>query len=557
MYPTKTIWNFLILICCFFSCSQNQEVADLIIVNASIWTADENNSNAEAMAISGDKILMVGKNAQALSYKKSQTKVLDLNGQFVTPGFIDSHVHMMTGGRSLLNVDLRDAKTPKEFSQRVGDFSKTLESGEWIMEGNWDHTLWGGELPQKEWIDSLTPNTPVLLFRLDWHMALANTAALKFAGIDKNTPDVKGGEIIKNKDGELTGLLKDNAMNLVLDKIPPMNTKQKDLAFSSAQTYFVSNGVTTVHDVDGLNKDFESYSVAKKYRANKALKVRIYAATPLNEWRKLRDMKDESDDWLKTGCLKGFVDGSLGSHTAAFHDHYSDNHDDHGLFINTSDSLYNWILNADQEGQHIFVHAIGDSANHEVLDIFERVVSVNGAKDRRFRIEHAQHLLASDFSRFKQLGVIASMQPYHAIDDGRWAEEYIGSERIKTSYAFNSLLSADARLAFGSDWAVAPASPLQGIYAAVTRRTLDGKNPTGWVPEQKISVEEALRAYTYDAAYASFDEATKGALMAGKLADFVILSNDITQIPAEKIREVVVLKTFVGGRKVYDRALQN
>ncbi len=500
---------------------------------------------------------MVGENVKALSYKNEDTEVLDLKGKFITPGFIDSHVHLMTGGRSLLNVDLRDANTPEEFSRRVGNFAKTLELGDWIMEGNWDHTLWGGELPKKEWIDSITPNTPVLLFRLDWHMALANSAALKFAGIDNKTLDVIGGEIIKDSNGQLTGLFKDNAMNLVLDKIPAMTPKQKDLAFSAAQNYFVSNGVTSVHDVDGLNKDFESYSVARKYLDNNDLKVRIYAATPLNEWRKLRDMKDESDEWLKTGCLKGFVDGSLGSHTAVFHDHYSDNHSDHGLFINTSDSLYSWIVNADKLGQHVFVHAIGDSANHVVLDIFEKATKENGRKDRRFRIEHAQHLLPDDIPRFSQLGVIGSMQPYHAIDDGRWAEDYIGSERIKTSYAFKALLEADATVTFGSDWAVAPASPLLGIYAAVTRRTLDGKNPNGWVPEEKITIEAALKAYTSTAAFASFDDDIKGTLSSGKLADFVILSDNITQIDPVKIKDVKVLRTYVGGKQVFTSTSPN
>ncbi|MGB0929548.1 MAG: amidohydrolase [Chitinophagales bacterium] len=281
------------------------------------------------------------------------------------------------------------------------------------------------------------------------------------------------------------------------------------------------------------------------------LKVRIYAATPLNEWQKLAEMENESDDWLKTGCLKGFVDGSLGSHTAAFHDHYSDKKDDKGFFINTNENLYQWISDADKANLHVLVHAIGDSANHALLNIFERVIQENGAKDRRFRIEHAQHLVKDDIRRFAELGVIASMQPYHAIDDGRWAEDYIGAERIQTTYAFHSLLAANATLGFGSDWAVAPASPLQGIYAAVTRRTLDGKNPNGWVAEQKITAEQALVAYTKNAAFASFEEDKKGTLEVGKLADFVVLSGNILEMEGGKIRDVEVLETFVGGERVY------
>lgn len=542
---------FLFLSILLHSCHQKQKKADLIISNAVIWTGNENQVYANSMAIQGGKIVAIGEAKEMEAFKGEQTKKLDLKGQFITPGFIDSHVHLMTGGRSLLSVDLKDAKTPEEFSQRITDFAKTLPAQEWILEGNWDHTLWGGELPHKNWIDKGTKDNPVLVMRLDWHMALANSAALKYAGIDKNTPDVEGGVIEKDENGNLTGMLKDNAMNLVLDKMPAMTFEQKDKAFKAAMDYFVSNGVTSVHDVDGLNKDFESYSTAKRYRAANDLKVRIYAARPLNEWQELVEMKDESDDWLKTGCVKGFVDGSLGSHTAAFHHHYTDKEDDKGFFINTENDLQQWILEADKANLHVLVHAIGDRANNTLLNIYEQVIKENGNKDRRFRIEHAQHLKPEDIKRFKELQVIASMQPYHAIDDGRWAEDYIGAERIKTTYAFHSLLETDATLTFGSDWAVAPASPLQGIYAAVTRRTLDGKNPNGWVPEQKISVEQALKAYTKDAAYASFEEDIKGTLEVGKYADFVVLSANIFEVEANKIRDIQVVETYVGGSRMF------
>lgn len=534
-----------------FSCQNEKGKADLIITNAVIWTGNEESPSANSMAIADGKIIAIGNEEEIAAFESKETQARNLDGQFVTPGFIDCHVHLITGGRSLLSVDLKDAKSPDEFSNRVGDFAKTLEPGTWILEGNWDHTLWGGELPNKNWIDEVTQDNPVLIMRLDWHMALANTAALKYAGIDKNTPEVEGGLIERDENGNPTGLLKDNAMNLVLDKMPPMTVQQKDKSFEAAMNYFASNGVTSVHDVDGLNKDFESYSTAKKYRASNDLTVRIYAATPLNEWQQLEQMKDESDDWLKTGCLKGFVDGSLGSHTAAFHDHYSDKEEDKGFFINTKDDLYNWILGADKANLHIMVHAIGDSANHTLLNTYERVIKENGVKDRRFRIEHAQHLAKDDIKRFQELGVIASMQPYHAIDDGRWAENYIGPERIKTTYAFNSLLNSNAILGFGSDWAVAPASPIQGIYAAVTRQTLDNKNPDGWVAEQKITVEQALIAYTKNAAYASFDEKIKGTLEVGKYADFVVLSENILKIEPSKIKGIKVLQTFVEGKEVF------
>ncbi|MFK7936401.1 MAG: amidohydrolase [Saprospiraceae bacterium] len=545
------IFLLLTLTLFLYSCQQNQPSADLIITNANIWTGQIDNPKATALAISADTIVAVGSDAEIGAFEGANTQVIDLQGRMMTPGFIDSHVHLMTGGRSLLGVDLRDAATPQEFSQRIGNFAKTLPADEWILEGNWDHTLWGGELPQKKWIDSLTGDNPVLVMRLDWHMALANSAALAYAGIDKNTPEVEGGTIERDANGNPTGLLKDNAMNLVLDKMPPMTSAQKDKYFKAATDYFLANGVTSVHDVDGMNKDFTSYDTALKFRANNDLQVRIYAAVPLNEWEKLSKMERPDDKWIKTGCLKGFVDGSLGSHTAAFHDHYTDKKDDKGFFINTQNDLYKWVAGADSTGLHVLVHAIGDSAIHSLLDIYERVIAENGERDRRFRIEHTQHLAPADIPRFAELGVIASMQPYHAIDDGRWAEEYIGAKRIQTTYAFKSLLDANAKVAFGSDWAVAPAAPLQGIYAAVTRRTLDGKNPDGWIPEQKISVEQALVGYTRYAAYAAFEENTKGQLAVGKLADFVVLSEDVFKVDPVKIREMKVLETWVGGKRVF------
>lgn len=544
---------YIIFICAICSgCKKAVINADLIITNATIWTANSTQTYAKAMAIKSDTILAIGNDDLVMNYKGPKTKTIDAAEKFIVPGFIDSHVHLMTGGRSLLSVDLRAVKTPTVFSKKIADFTKTIKPDEWILEGNWDHTLWGGELPHKNWIDEFTKDNPVLVMRLDWHMALANSAALKYAGISNTTPNVTGGTIEKDKNGNLTGILKDNAMNLVLDKMPAMTTTQKNKSFKAAMDYFLANGVTSVHDVDGLNEKYESYSTAKKYSADGKLKLRIYAATPLEEWEKLKTLKDESDILLKTGCLKGFVDGSLGSHTAAFFEDYTDKKGDKGFFINSRENLYNSISAADKANLHIMIHAIGDSANHVVLNIFEQVKKENGERDRRFRIEHAQHLHQNDITRFAELGVIASMQPYHAIDDGRWAEKVIGSDRIKTTYPFKSLLNSKATLAFGSDWAVAPASPIMGIYAAVNRQTLDGKNPEGWIPEQKISVEEALLAYTKNAAYASFEENIKGTLTVGKLADFVVLNDNLFKVKPVNIKTIKVLQTYVGGEKVFD-----
>ncbi|MEZ7516630.1 amidohydrolase [Flavobacterium frigidarium] len=540
---------FILLLSTLISCSK-VKTADLIVTNAVIWTGNENQKTAQAMAIDADTIVAIGTIEEINKYKGKKTKIVDAYGKFITPGFIDSHVHLLQGGNSLLSVELRDAKTPEEFAKRIGDYAKTLQAGEWILEGNWDHTLWGGALPTKEWIDKYTPDNPVVVYRLDGHMVFANSAAMKFAGIDKNTADVKDGVIVRDKEGNPTGIFKTNAMPLIVDKIPELTRKQKEAALAAAMKYFASNGVTSVHDLDSLS----SYKIAKRFKKKGDLTLRIYSSRPLDKWIELANADLKINKWLKRGLLKGFVDGSLGSHTAAFIDNYSDNVGDKGFLITNPATLSEWITSADQANLNITVHAIGDRAVQSILSVYDKIIKKTGTKDRRFRVEHAQHIVASDIPKFAELGIIASMQPYHAIDDGRWAEKVIGAERMKTTYAFKSLLDAHTNVTFGSDWPVAPGSALLGIYAATTRRTLDGKNPNGWNPEQKITVEQALTAYTKNGAYASFDEKTKGTLEVGKLADFVILSQDITKIDPVKIKEVYVVKTYVGGKKVYDRS---
>lgn len=539
------VWILLVIT----SCSEQNQKADLIIENAVIWTGNSENIEAQAMAILGDSILAIESLDEIGKYKDAHTEIKNLGGKFITPGFIDAHVHLMMGGNALLSVELRDANTKEEFIKHIANYSKTLEPGSWILEGNWDHILWGGELPRKEWIDQFTGENPVVLYRLDGHMALANSLALQIAGIDENTPDIIGGEIVRDEKGFPTGILKDNAMSGLLNKIPPMTVLQKEKALKVAMDYLVSNGVTSVHDVDSIG----TYPIAKKLMDANELTIRICTLNPLNNWDKRNDTFRNNDKWLRTGGLKGFMDGSLGSHTAVFLDDYTDRPSVKGFFINDKEDLYRWILKADTENLQVAVHAIGDNANHTLLNIYEKVIEKNGPKDRRFRVEHAQHLLKSDIERFSKLGIVVSVQPYHAIDDGRWAEQAIGPDRIKTTYAFKSLLDADVTLAFGSDWPVAPASPIYGIYAAVTRRTLDGENPNGWVPNEKISVEQALVAYTRDAAYSSFDENRKGTLEPGKLADFVVLDKDLRKIDPVEILESKVLQTYIGGKLVYNR----
>ncbi|HET7843926.1 MAG TPA: amidohydrolase, partial [Xanthomonadales bacterium] len=525
----RTILAVLLLVAVAVANAAGAGTAPRGLVNARIWTGDPARPWAEAMAWAGGRIVAIG-DEDEVREAAGDVPMLDARGRLVVPGFIDSHVHFIDGGFRLASVQLRDAADRAELTARIAAFARTVPAGTWIQGGDWDHSLWGGELPSRTWIDAVTPDHPVWVNRLDGHMALANSAALRAAGITRDTKDVDGGEIVRDADGEPTGVLKDNAMALVDRIVPAPSDAMRDRALAAAMAYVNAQGVTSVHAM-GTWDDLDTYARAPR----DVRSVRIYAAVPLADWQKLarvvRTKRFGGDDgrgdaWLRIGMLKGFVDGSLGSHTAAFHEPFADAPDDRGLLVNEPGALRKWIAGADAAGLQVAVHAIGDRAIDLLLDIYESVERENGARDRRFRIEHAQHLSNAAIPRFAKLGVIASMQPYHAIDDGRWAEKAIGA-RIATTYAFRDLLDAKARIAFGSDWFVAPPTPIEGIYAAVTRRTLDGANPDGWVPRQKITVEQSLRAYTRDAAFASFEENDKGTLAKGRLADFVILDRDL------------------------------
>ena len=531
-------------------CGQDEPTATMAVTDARIWTGDEAQPWVEAMAIEGDRILVVGSNEDVAAYVTSSTTLIE-GGALVVPGFIDSHVHMIDGGEALESVQLRDVTSREQFRQRFADYVETIEPGEWILGGAWDHEAWGGELPTRDWIDDLTPENPVWVFRLDGHMALANSLALMAGGVDADTPDVAGGEIVRFDDGRPTGVLKDNAMFPVYEAVPPPPAARRDRQLRVALEYLAANGVTTVHDMG----TFEHLAVYRRAHEGGELTSRIYSAVPLAEWETLNDdisQNGRGDEMLTTGVLKGFMDGSLGSHTAAMLEPFTDAPDDVGMLVHTLDDMRDWITGADAAGLHVVVHAIGDRAIRDLLDLYLDAVETNGARDRRFRMEHAQHIHPDDLPRFAAQDVIASMQPYHAIDDGRWAERVIGPERSETTYAFRSLLDNGAHVAFGSDWFVAPASVIDGIYAAVTRRTLAGAHPEGWVPEQKITVEEALYAYTVAGALASFDEDNRGRLKAGMLADFVVLDRDLTSIDVDDIRGTRVLRTVVGGRSVFE-----
>ncbi len=526
-------------------------VISLAIVNARVWTGDARRPWADAVAVDGVHIAAVGSSAEIRKLAGAKARVIDAHGAMVVPGFTDAHVHFIDGGFALGSVKLRDAKTKAEFIQRIGDYAKTLPTGAWILNGDWDHENWGGELPTRQWIDSVTPNNPVWINRLDGHMHLANSAALKAAGVTRAVKDVEGGTIVRDAAGEPTGIFKDNATSAVWRAVPEPSDVLTDRALRAAMSYVNAQGVTAVHNM-GTWGDLAAFE-----RAHKAgvLTTRIYAAVPLWGWKRLADTvqaRGHGDEWVRIGGLKGFVDGSIGSHTAAMLEPFTDAPNDRGLMVNTPENLYAWTSAADKAGLQVIVHAIGDRAIRTQLDIFERVAKENGPRDRRFRIEHAQHIAPADMPRFGALGVIPSMQPYHAIDDGRWVDKVIGPERAKGTYAFKSLIDSKAKVAFGSDWFVAPPTPLMGIYAAVTRRTLDEKRPGGWVPEQKITVEDALRAYTTGGAYAGFTDDTRGVIKKGMLADLTMIDKDLTKIAPETIRDAKIVRTIVGGKVVYE-----
>ncbi len=526
--------------------------ADLVVLSANIWTGNPQQPQAQAMALSGDSIIALGSNEEISALITDSTRIIEAQDRMLLPGFIDSHVHFMEGGFRLASVQLRDAATPEEFSKRIADFAKTVPPGTWITGGDWDHERWGGELPNRIWIDSLTPEHPVFVSRLDGHMALANSLALQLAGVTTQTPDVEGGTIVRDKNGALTGVLKDNAMDLIWPHVPNPTEEDRERALKAAMNYVASHGVTAVHHMGS----WDQLHFFRRAQEKGLLKTRIYASVPLLGWQRLEQFVAENgsgDEWLHWGGLKGFMDGSLGSQTAAFFDAYRGKPDNTGLFVNDTTNMRDWIMAGDRAGLQPVIHAIGDRAIHILLDIFEQVQQENPPRDRRMRIEHAQHVGSADSGRFGELGVIASVQPYHAIDDGRWAGKILSDKQLEGSFAWKSLLDGGAKLAFGSDWFVAPPIPLETIYAAVTRRTLDDKNPGGWLPQQKISVEQALQAHTINAAYAARDEDRLGSLEKGKLADFVMLDQNLFEIAPETIRDVNVLMTVVGGEIVFER----
>ncbi|HEX7136677.1 MAG TPA: amidohydrolase [Vicinamibacterales bacterium] len=539
------------------ACGSRQPIgADLIVTNARIWTGESRQASATALAIIGERIVDIGEAKDIERWHGRDTQVLDAEGRRAIPGFNDAHVHFVDGGAELEHVDLKDADTPAEFARRIGARARA-RPGEWVLGGNWDDQRWSPpELPTRALIDDLTNGTPVFVYRYDGHMALANSAALGRAGITEATPDPAGGSIVRDARGVPTGVLKDAAMTPVQRVIPKMTDERRLQVIRSALKHAASVGVTSVQE---MNPSYDDLSAYAELASRGELTTRIYAAPMETDWydqAKIGVRRAFGSTWLRIGAIKGYADGSLGATTAYFFQPYTDSSNTRGLLsdeMQPIESMRTRLMAADHAGLQLCIHAIGDAGISTILDLFTDIVAANGDRDRRFRIEHAQHIAPKDFDRFASLKVVASMQPYHAIDDGRFAERRIGPERIKTTYAFKTLLDKGVRLAFGTDWAVAPLNPLLGLYAATTRATLDGRNPNGWVPEQKISIEQAVTAYTAGSAFAEFQDHEKGTLARGKLADLVILSEDIFSIPPARLKDVHVLATIAGGKVVHQR----
>ena len=547
---------FILVLVCAWACGATRAqtlAADIIIVNAQVHTMNDAQPRAEALAIYGNRVGVVGPTKDIKKLAGPQTRTIDAGGRVVLPGFNDAHVHFLSGGFQLSSVDLRDARTPAEFVARIQAFAAKTPKERWITGGDWDHENWTpANLPTKELLDAFTPDRAVFVSRVDGHAALANSYALKLAGITRDTKDPAGGLIVRDANGEPTGVLKDAAQSFVYRVIPEDSADARLDAGRAATQYAASVGVTSVQDVLA-GTDVGVYQTLMQ---RGELQTRIYAGSALGDWQRWQRTGVQAafgSPMLRVGSLKAYADGSLGSTTALLFAPYLDAPDTSGLAGGEMPMMPERVLQADKAGLQIMIHAIGDRANDEILSIYERTAQANGPRDRRFRIEHAQHLNPELIKRFAADKVIASMQPYHCIDDGRWAEKRIGPERAKGTYAFRSLLDAGVVLAFGSDWTVAPMSPVLGIYAAVTRRTLDGKRPNGWVPEQKITVNEAVRAYTVGSAYAEFQDTVKGRLAPGFLADVVMLDQDIFKMKPEDINQAKVVLTIMDGRTVYEK----
>tara|TARA_B110000003_G_scaffold238621_1_gene244296 strand:- start:1881 stop:3548 length:1668 start_codon:yes stop_codon:yes gene_type:complete len=544
------IKNLIILTFSFFllKCA-SIETADIIYFNGNIYTGIKEDTRQNYIATKNNRILELGIDNYS-HLISSNTKLIDLKNNFLLPGFIDNHTHFIYGGTKLNNISLQNSRTQYEFINSFKEYIPNINNGLWLQGGNWDHENWGGALPNKSWIDSLTNNNPVLVSRVDGHMALANSKALEEANINENTPNPVGGEIVKDiNTGIPTGILKDTAIDIVRKLIPKQSHSEQDSILKTSMNYASSQGITQIHDM-------ATWDDLQTFRRNKdKLTLRIKTYTWYEDWEKLIDLIDKygkGDNILRWDGIKAMIDGSLGSRTAWMHNHYLDDKNTNGIMrIKDTNSFKKMITNLDKNGIQLAIHAIGDKANDWIIKQSMNLNKVNGLIDRRIRIEHAQHLTKDAIEKIINNDIIPSMQPYGCIDDTRWMHKRINSDLMSRTYIFKTFIDKNVNLTFGSDWDVTPLNPLFGIYAAVSRKTIDGSNPGGWNPEQKLTVEEAISCYTNNNSYAVFSEKNIGVLQKDMLADFVVLSKDITSIKIDDILKTRVLNTIYNGKEVF------
>ncbi|HEV2704675.1 MAG TPA: amidohydrolase [Pyrinomonadaceae bacterium] len=568
---SRTLLCFLLaLLLCLLSTLPRADAAQrarrravsLILTNGKIFTADANNRLAQAVAVADGRIVAVGTSAE-IAARYTSARTVNLGGRLVTPGFNDAHIHFIGGGFSLLRVDLVGAQSLQEAKRRIAARVRESRPGAWILGRGWDHTLWGGQWPTRQDLDEVAPANPVFLQRIDGHVSWANTLALTKANVTRETVAPAGGEILKDARGEPTGILKETAGSLVANVVPQPSPEETleaaERALAEARRY----GITSIQD----NSTYEATKLYRQLHAQGRLTVRVA------EWQNFEDSVAElqrqrtefatfKDDplMLRLTALKGYVDGTLGSRTAAMLAPFADDPTNSGIPRRPPEELTRMIVERAQAGFQIALHAIGDRANRMALEGFAAALRPNGGdataargRTARHRVEHAQVVAPSDFARFRDLGVIASMQPSHAISDKRWAQDRLGEYRVQGAYAWHMMRSFGVRVPFGTDWPVEPISPYLGLYAAVTRQSTEGDPPGGWWPQERLSIADAIRCYTTESAYATFEEGEKGRIAVGMLADMVVHTRDLLSIPPEEILRTEAHMTLLGGRIVYER----
>ncbi len=555
---------------------QPAQSADLILHNGAIYTVNTRQPWAEAVAIKGDKIVAVGADKDVLRLRSAQTRVIDLERRFALPGFNDNHVHFAQAA-AFLEFNIMAVGTQDEFLRRLRDVTSKLPEGEWVLGGYWGaYDQWaagsaGGAkrtpfVPDMSRADQITRKYPVFIRKFDDSEFAANTAALSAVGVDPSNPIASDVEFVRDDRGRLTGIMRGRGVSrLFASKVPrrfshARRVEQTRRALAEIRKF----GVTNVSDMS----DDEQLEIYRELRDRGELTVRIHFRYGLDRWKELADKGikvGSGDEWIRLGALKGHIDGIMGTSTARFFEPYSNNPssrgrwrplmvDDKGNFV--EGKFLGYMLDADKAGLQMTVHAIGDEANHVLLNYLEEVEKKNGARDRRFRLVHAQVIAPEDFKRLGKLRVVAEVQPFHLSDDMRWMEERIGATRNKGAYAFKTIKASGAILTFGTDWpgtsaAEYPINPMFGLYAAVTRQTLKGEPRGGWFPDEKIGIEDAIKAYTLNTAYGNFEEAQKGSIEVGKVADVVVLSKNLVRIPSDEILKTEVIHTIVGGKVVY------